>query len=176
MSVKPLFAYVSHSDLRIAGRVRHWYPPRWFCRTMVAATRFGDGWGWAALALVLGGSGADGRAALVAGLIAAAVSIAGFTVLKHVFKRPRPCELGPHPLFHVEPPDRFSFPSGHTMAAASAGAVLALYFPPLAPLFALLALAIATSRVVLGLHYVSDVVVGAILGTLIGVLTFVTVA
>ena len=169
--MNPLISYVSHSDLRIAGRVRHWYPPRWFCRTMVAATRFGDGWGWAVVAPILAAAGASGRAALVAGLIAAAVSIAAFTVLKHGIKRPRPCELGPHPLFHIEPPDRFSFPSGHTMAASSTAAVLGLHFPPLAPLFALLALAIGTSRVVLGLHYVSDVLAGAVLGTLVGVAT-----
>lgn len=170
--MNPLIAYVSHSDLRIAGRVRHWYPPRWFCRTMVAATRFGDGWGWAALAPVLGAGGATGRAALVTGLIAAAVSIAAFTILKHVFKRPRPCELGPHPLFHVEPSDRFSFPSGHTMTACAVCVVLGSQFPPAAPIFGLLAVSIGTSRVVLGLHYASDVLAGAVLGASIGIVAF----
>jgi undecaprenyl-diphosphatase len=167
-----LLDYVSASDLRIAGRVRHWSPPRWFALAMLAATRFGDGWGWAALVPVLAVSGARARAALLTGLTAAAVAIAAFTVLKHACKRPRPCELGPHPLFHVRPPDRFSFPSGHTMAACAAGAVLALHFPPWAPFCALLALSIGTSRVVLGLHYVSDVLAGALLGTLIGAGTF----
>jgi undecaprenyl-diphosphatase len=167
-----LLGYVSASDLRIAGRVRHWAPPRWFCLAMVAATRFGDGWGWAALVPVLAAAGDPGRCALVAGLSAAAVSIAAFTVLKHAIQRPRPCEVEPHPLFHVRPQDRFSFPSGHTMAACAATSVLALQFPPLAPLLALLALAIGASRVVLGLHYVSDVVAGAVLGTLIGTAAF----
>src|SRR6185436_13364019 len=140
---------------------------------MLVATRFGDGWGWAGLAVVLATGGPRGRAALAVGLVAAALSIAAFTVLKHSIQRPRPCEWGPHPLFHVEPPDRFSFPSGHTMAAAAAGAVLALFFPASAPACVLLALAIGASRVVLGLHYVSDVLAGAALGTLIGVSTFV---
>jgi undecaprenyl-diphosphatase len=163
-----LLAYVGTSDLRVAGRVRGWSPPRWFCRTMIAATRFGDGWGWAALAPVLAAAGAEARAALRAGLAAAAVSIVAFTVLKHVFQRPRPCEVEPHPLFRVRPPDRFSFPSGHTMAAFAACTVLALQFPVLAPVCGLLACAIALSRVVLGLHYVSDVVVGALLGSVVG--------
>jgi undecaprenyl-diphosphatase len=139
---------------------------------MVAATRFGDGWGWAALAPVLGAGGVTGRAALLAGLLAAAVSMAGFTVLKHVFKRPRPCELAPHPQFHVEPPDRFSFPSGHTMTACAVSSVLALQFPPAAPILGLLAASIGTSRVVLGLHYTSDVLAGAVLGASIGIVTF----
>ena len=171
-----LLSYVSTSDLRIAGRVRHWAPPRWFCLAMVAATRFGDGWGWAALVPVLAAAGQPGRRALAAGLTSAAASIVAFTVLKHAFKRPRPCELGPHPLFHVRPPDRFSFPSGHTMAASAACAVLALQFEAFAPLCALLVLAIATSRVVLGLHYVSDVLAGAILGIGIGVACVVALA
>jgi undecaprenyl-diphosphatase len=170
--MSPLLGYVTASDLRIAGRLRHWAPPRWFGLAMLAATRFGDGWGWAGLAGVLAAGGPRGRAALAVGLAAAALSIAAFTVLKHAIQRPRPCEWQPHPLFHVEPPDRFSFPSGHTMAACAAGSVLALFFPALAPAWGLLALAIGISRVVLGLHYVSDVLAGAILGTLIGVSTF----
>jgi undecaprenyl-diphosphatase len=160
-----LLAYVSASDLRIAG-----------CLMMISATRFGDGWGWVALIPVLAAAGEPGRTALVAGLAAAAVSIGAFTVLKRSIQRPRPCELGPHPLFRVRPPDRFSFPSGHTMAACAVGAVLALQFPTLAPVVGLLALGIGASRVVLGLHYVSDVVAGAVLGTLIGAGAFVFLA
>jgi undecaprenyl-diphosphatase len=168
MNASALLGYVSASDLRIAVRVRHWAPPRWFCRGMVAATRFGDGWGWAALVPLLAAGGERGRAALVAGLSAAAVAIIAFTVLKHACQRPRPCDVEPHPFFDVRPPDRFSFPSGHTMTACAACTVLALHFSPLAPVCALLALAIGTSRVVLGLHYLSDVVAGAVLGSLIG--------
>jgi undecaprenyl-diphosphatase len=77
-------------------------------------------------------------------------------------------EIVPHPLFRVRPPDRFSFPSGHTMVAFSVGTVIALHFPLLAPALGVVALGIAVSRVVLGLHYLSDVVVGALLGTLFG--------
>jgi len=85
-----------------------------------------------------------------------------------VIQRPRPCEIEPHPLFNVRPPDRFSFPSGHTMAAFAVSTVLALHFPALAPALGVVALSIGASRVVLGLHYVSDVVAGALLGTLFG--------
>lgn len=171
-----LLSYVSASDLRIAGRMRHWAPPHWFRVVMVSATRFGDGWGWVALIPVLAASGEPGRAALRAGVGAAALSIAAFTALKRAFKRPRPCQIHPHPLFPVRPPDQFSFPSGHTMSAFAVSTVLALQFPPLAPVLGLLAFSIGASRVVLGLHYVSDVVVGALLGTVFGGVGFVALA
>jgi undecaprenyl-diphosphatase len=171
-----LLTYVSASDARLAGRLRGWMPPRWFCLAMVAATRFGDGWGWAALVPVLAVGGDPGRATLRAGLAATAVSIGAFTLLKHAFQRPRPCALDPHPLFDVHAPDRFSFPSGHTMVAFSAVTVLVLQFPLLAPALGLLAVAIGASRVVLGLHYVSDVVVGALLGTALGAGAFLALA
>ena len=171
-----LLSYVSASDLRIAGRVRHWSPPRWFCRAMLAATRFGDGWGWAALVPVLASAGATGRAALETGFAAAVLAVAAFTVLKRAIQRPRPCEIEPHPLFHVLPPDRFSFPSGHTMVAFAVNTVLALHFPVLAPALGLVAFSIGASRVVLGLHYVSDVVAGALLGTLFGAAALLALA
>jgi undecaprenyl-diphosphatase len=163
-----LLSYVSASDLRIADRMRHWSPPRWLCLAMLAATRFGDGWGWAALVPALASAGAVGRAALGIGLAAAALALAAFMVLKRAIQRPRPCETEPHPLFNVRPPDRFSFPSGHTMSAFAVSTVLAIHFPALAPALGVVALGIGASRVVLGLHYVSDVVAGALLGTLIG--------
>ena len=88
--------------------------------------------------------------------------------LKRRFRRARPCDAAPHPHFHVRPPDAFSFPSGHTMNAFAIATALALFFPFLAPALALLAVAIGASRVVLGLHFPSDVWAGAALGTLIG--------
>jgi undecaprenyl-diphosphatase len=101
---------------------------------------------------------------MVAALLASGV----FMALKRRFRRPRPCDAAPHPFFDVHPPDAFSFPSGHTMNAFAIGAVLALHFPALLPALAFLAGSIAVSRVVLGLHYPSDVGVGAVLGTLLG--------
>ena len=135
---------------------------------MVAATRFGDGPGWLAVALGLLASGAPGRAAVACGALAAFVASVTFMALKRRFRRRRPCDIAPHPVFHVRPPDVFSFPSGHTMNAFAIAAALSVRFPACSPVLFLLASCIGASRVVLGLHFASDVWVGAFLGVLIG--------
>ncbi|MDA8229292.1 MAG: phosphatase PAP2 family protein [Desulfitobacterium hafniense] len=57
-----------------------------------------------------------------------------------------------------------SFPSGHSTAAFCIATVFSTILPALSILFFLLALLVAVSRVYLGMHYPSDITVGAILG------------
>jgi undecaprenyl-diphosphatase len=170
--VNAVLAYVQDSDLRLSGRLRGWKPPRWLRIGVVCATRLGDGWLWIAIALLLALGGGPHRHALAAGAAAAGVASTLLVVLKRRIRRRRPCELAPHPLFHVQPPDRFSFPSGHTMNAFAIATVLALRYPPLAPVLSVLAACIGVSRVLLGLHFASDVAAGALLGLAIGLLSF----
>jgi undecaprenyl-diphosphatase len=170
--VNAVLAYVQDSDLRLSGRLRGWKPPYWFRVWMVTATRMGDGWVWLVVAALLAAGGGPHHRALAVGAAAASVASSTLVFLKRRFRRPRPCDLTPHPLFgDIKPPDRFSFPSGHTMNAFAINTALALQYPLLAPLLLGVAASIAASRVVLGLHYVSDVVVGALLGTGIGLAT-----
>lgn len=164
----PLLLSVNAADLRLSHRLRAWTPPRWFQVWMVTATRFGDGPGWIAIGLGLAASGPPGRAAVASGALAALVASLTFIVLKRRFRRRRPCDIAPHPVFHVRPPDVFSFPSGHTMNAFAIAAALSVRFPAWSPALFLLAACIGASRVVLGLHFASDVGAGAALGALIG--------
>jgi undecaprenyl-diphosphatase len=60
--------------------------------------------------------------------------------------------------------DRYSFPSGHTLHAVSFTILAVDAFPILAVMLVPFACLVAMSRVVLGLHYPSDVVVGALIG------------
>ena len=66
------------------------------------------------------------------------------------------------------PLDRYSFPSGHTLHAVCFTVMLATYLPEWAAALVALATLIALSRVILGLHYPTDVAAGAVLGGLLG--------
>jgi undecaprenyl-diphosphatase len=97
-------------------------------------------------------------------LVANALSHAAVQVLKRTVVRARPCDTRGHPLALVDLPDPFSFPSGHT-AAATALAASATMARPLVGLLAVpLAVLVGYSRVRLRVHYVSDVLAGALLG------------
>jgi len=166
-----VLAAVQASELRLASRLSLWRPPRFVRAILLSLTRMGDGWGWIALAAVLL-LGARAYREVMAGTLAAAAASAGFCWLKRRFKRRRPCELLGMLQDDVRPADRFSFPSGHAATSFAIATVLTLAFPPLAGVFLAMAAAIASSRVALGLHYVSDVVAGAALGTGAGVVSY----
>jgi undecaprenyl-diphosphatase len=63
------------------------------------------------------------------------------------------------------PPDQFSFPSGHTITAFAVSVALSAFYPELATGLLFCAVSIAASRVLLGMHFLSDVVAGAAIGT-----------
>lgn len=89
-------------------------------------------------------------------------------LLKHLVQRDRPYLVVEGSRGIVAPLLDHSFPSGHTTSATSMAVVLSAANPGLAPGFALLALLVAFSRMYLGHHYPSDVLAGAVLGTLSG--------
>lgn len=90
-----------------------------------------------------------------------------YSALKRGTLRPRPYQVHAHIRAGSVPLDRFSFPSGHTLHAVAFTIIALAYFPALAVLLIPLTLAIAASRMALGLHYPSDVLAGATLGALI---------
>lgn len=91
-------------------------------------------------------------------------------VLKPLVARIRPCDLAPSVQLLISRPTDFSFPSGHT--ASSFAAASALYFSGsrLWCPAAVLAVIIGFSRLYLYVHYPSDVLAGALLGTMLGAL------
>src|SRR6266550_4532316 len=136
---------------------------------MLAATRLGDGWIWYGLGLMLLAHGGPQRFSAVGAAGAAAVlGIFVFKALKRLSQRPRPCQIEPHCWSKVLPPDQFSFPSGHTMTACSIALVISYFYPSLEFALVFLALNIAVSRIVLGMHFLSDVLAGIVLGVALG--------
>jgi undecaprenyl-diphosphatase len=91
-----------------------------------------------------------------------------YKLLKRGTLRPRPYQVQASIAQGASPLDTFSFPSGHTLHAVGFSVVALAYYPSLAALLVPFALLTAGSRVVLGLHYPSDVLAGAALGALIG--------
>jgi len=88
-----------------------------------------------------------------------------FLLLKKGINRQRPCAIEPHCWSKRLPPDRFSFPSGHTITAFAVALSLGAFYPGLLPGLLFCAASIALSRILLGMHFLSDVVAGALIGS-----------
>jgi len=166
---RSLWMRIERRDHRLMRRMNRWRAPRWIRIWTITATRLGDGWIWYALGfLVLAFGGSQRFAAVSAAGAAAVVGIFLFKALKHISQRPRPCQIEPHCWSKVLPPDQFSFPSGHTMTAVSIALVISYFYPSLEGVLVFLALNIAISRIVLGMHFLSDVLAGIVLGVALG--------
>ncbi len=85
--------------------------------------------------------------------------------IKRTFGRPRPCRALAGAIVKKLPPiNSYSFPSGHTCAAFCMAFALSNIFAPLSFVFFTLAALVGISRIYLGMHYPTDVIIGAILG------------
>lgn len=130
-----------------------------------AVSRLGDGVLWYALMAILAlGMGERGRIAAAQMAVAGLVGVALYKFLKHHLVRERPFVASPDILAGTAPLDRYSFPSGHTLHAVMFSLIAIAWFPMLAAVLIPFALLVALSRVVLGLHYPTDVLVGGLIG------------
>jgi undecaprenyl-diphosphatase len=133
-------------------------------RLFTTVSRLGDGPFWYLLMLTFAVSGEQGATVAAQMAITGLAGLAIYRPLKHRLVRERPyishaaIQLGTAPL------DRYSFPSGHTLHAVAFTLVATAHVPQLWPILGAFTLLVAASRVVLGLHYPSDVVVGALIG------------
>lgn len=160
-------------DHRLMRRLNHWPAPRWIRVWALCATRGGDGWLWYAMAIILAFFGGPERwAAIGASAVAGSLSITLFLQVKKLTGRRRPCAIEPHCWAKLLPPDQFSFPSGHSMTAFAVIVPLALFYPGLQVGLAFCAVSIALSRILLGMHFLSDVVAGSLLGGVLGYLVY----
>lgn len=160
-----MLQFIATGDHKLMRKVNKWPAPRWVRLWAICATRAGDGWIWyigGLVALLFGGE--DRLTSIAAAGSAALVGVGVFTSLKKLSGRRRPCEIEPHVWATLLPPDQFSFPSGHTITAFAVAVSLGSFFPFFLPGLLFCAVSIAISRILLGMHFLSDVLVGAVLG------------
>jgi len=169
--------FIATRDHRLMRRVHRWRPPRWFRLWMIYATRGGDGWLWYALGtwvLVFGGH--TRFAAVTAAGTACGAGAIFFLIVKKQAGRKRPNALVPHCWATLLPPDQFSFPSGHTITAFAFALAIGCFYPHAFGVLLFCAFSVATSRITLGMHFLSDVVVGAVVGAGLGYTSFLIFA
>lgn len=97
-------------------------------------------------------------------LLAFAIELPSYLVCKNTVKRNRPADAIEGFNSFLKPSDKFSFPSGHTAAAFLFASIVSFYYPPFSLLTYSTAFLIGCSRVLLGVHFPSDILAGMFLG------------
>jgi undecaprenyl-diphosphatase len=145
----------------------------WVVRLLDAVSRVGDGWIWYAIIVCLPiGGGAIGTSASVRMFAVGAVNLVLYRIIKRWIARPRPFLTCPGIRACARSLDEFSFPSGHTLHSVAFSVILTAYYPVSGLFVWPLTVVIAVSRIVLGLHYPSDVIVGAVIGAATAAVSF----
>lgn len=147
-------------------RSNRWCARHGVLKFFAAISRLGDGLFWYALMIAL--VAFDGLDGLRASAHLAATGLATlllYKLLKRWTKRPRPFARDGRIRAWVAPLDEFSFPSGHTLHAVAFTLVALAHYPALAWLLVPFSASVAASRVVLGLHYPSDVLAATVIGS-----------
>src|SRR5262245_13695456 len=139
-------------------------PPK-IRKFFVTVSQLGDGIAWylllAVLPLLFGEQGLLTCASMIK------VGVVNFTIykiIKSYSARLRPCDVNAAITVGTAPLDQYSFPSGHTMHAVAFSMVIMTHHPELALLLIPFSSLVAVSRVILGLHYPTDVISGALIG------------
>ena len=165
---------LSLPDQRLMQRLNQWRAPRWFRWWMLLATRAGDGWLWGVIGITLLFASSDEMRfrAIAAAACAIAAGILVFHSIKRMVCRVRPKDVEPHCWANIVTRDRFSFPSGHSTTAFAVALSLGSFYPEIMPLLLILAANVAVSRIIVGMHYLTDVLVGSGMGALLGYAAF----
>jgi undecaprenyl-diphosphatase len=166
----------NHFDSSLCIAVNHTSQYKLIRNFFRIVSRLGDGVFWYGLMVgILLLKRADGILPVLHMTLAGLVGTLVYKWLKGKTLRPRPYEVHQDILLAGTPLDKFSFPSGHTLHAVVFGLVAITYYPQLIFIVVPFTTMVGLSRVVLGLHYPSDVISGALIGTLIAFLSFLII-
>jgi undecaprenyl-diphosphatase len=164
-----MFKKIQRIDDKVVDNIIKYRSP-WKNRIMIAASSAGNGgliWFAFCMPFLIYGPWRLTGANIIFGL--AITQFMCEVIIKHIVKRERPVWHLADDEQLIHRPKYYSFPSGHTTASFSVVAVTALRCGPWTVAFVLAcAILIAFSRVYLRVHYLSDVIVGVLLGLLFG--------
>lgn len=156
------------ADLAVSVLVNRACHRTYIRRFFAAVSRLGDGVLWyVIMALLPLLYGVAGLATTVHMLLSGVVALAIYKLIKQHTERARPFAVTSKILRGTAPLDEYSFPSGHTLHAVVFTLTACSAHPELALALVPFALCVAASRIVLGLHFLTDVIAGAAIGVAI---------
>lgn len=131
-------------------------------------TKLGDGYLYLFVIILLTLSRSGNRFKfLISFIFAFLIERIVYYTLKNSIKRMRPFEKLKLNKLYIKPPDKYSFPSGHSSAAFLFATLVSYFFPELKLFLFIFAGSVGISRVILKLHFPTDILFGAFLGVLI---------
>ena len=160
-----LVSTIEKSDFILMSRLRS-LESKTLTFVMISITKLGDAVGWVIISFALMAF-AGFATGLSIGLSALFGALSAKSI-KHWVQRCRPCTTEKYPKALISFPDPWSFPSGHTCTAFAVATFVFLSGYWAGPNLFLFACCMASSRVYLGVHYPSDVLVGGLLGIISG--------
>ncbi len=165
MNIKNTKTKILDLDLKGCLYLNHFSHQQKIAHFFKVISRLGDGLFWyLMLVLVWGIQGIAYSLQIVYLILGCSIGTVIYKTLKNKTTRPRPYQV--HQVIHLgeRPLDHFSFPSGHTLHAVMITTVLGYIQPLLLIVMLPFTILVALSRMVLGLHYPTDVLVGACIG------------
>ncbi len=143
--------------------------PKWFKTMAFGLSKSGDGGLYILVCLAVWWLSNNEQQQLlpVTILVGFALERPIYLLAKNRFARIRPCDCLVTNAYIV-PSDKFSLPSGHSAAAFLVAIILSHFFPEYIWLLLSWAAGVAISRVVLGVHFPADIIIGAIIGSVCG--------
>jgi undecaprenyl-diphosphatase len=152
-------------DVALCGALNRLSHPPKVKTFFVAVSQLGDGIAWylqlIILPLLFGARGLTTCASMIE---VGVVNYVLYKIIKSCSARQRPFDVNAAISLGTQPLDQYSFPSGHTMHAVAFSIVVMAHHPEMAVLLIPFSSLVALSRVVLGLHYPTDVIAGGVIG------------